>query len=352
MLQNDLSGKTNLVFFCFFDTEDYIIISNFLSEAKNPGRIMRTKTFAFKDKEGAEIFVYYWLPEEKITPKAVVQISHGMAEHAFRYERFAQALTKAGYIVYANDHRGHGRTVGDVEKLGIIADKDGFSWMMGDMRQLSEIIQKEHPGLSLFLFGHSMGSFLVQGYISQYGENLKGVILSGTIGKVRILADIGLVLAGLEIFIRGSRDQKSPFLLSLGMGSYNNDFKPTRTRYDWISRDIAEVDKYKNDPYCGTIFPSGYFYDLAVWLRWIHSRKEMSKIAKNLPIYLIAGEMDPVGQKTKTVRSLIKAYQKLGIQDIAYRFYPGARHELLNETNRDEATKDIIVWLDAHRGIS
>ncbi len=275
-----------------------------------------------------------------------MQISHGMAETSARYERFAKALTEAGYIVYANDHRGHGRTAKNLANVGYMG-KDGFNWAVKDLHQLTLIIKEEKAGLPIFLLGHSMGSYLTQQYIYRYGSGLKGAILSGTSGKKGSILDMGIVLARLIMLFKGAKSA-SPLLSVMTFGSYNDRFKPNRTNFDWLSRDNAEVDKYISDPFCGTLFSAGFFYDLFRGLKDIHRIQNQQKISKNLPLYLFSGIMDPVGNYTKSVVQLIQTYQILKLSDVAYKFYPGGRHEMLNEINRDEVTQNIIDWLNAH----
>lgn len=307
---------------------------------------MIREEFTFKDADGWEISVYKWSPGSDTKVKGIVQIAHGMAERAERYERFAKALTDEGYVVYANDHRGHGRTAGSIENIGYCGT-DGFNWMVNDLKQLNEIITKENPGLPVYLFGHSMGSFLAQSYISLYPESIKGVILSGTAGKQGIMLDLGLQIAKREIRKSGDK-MKSRILHKLAFEGYNNGFKPARTGLDWLSRDEEEVDKYINDPYCGTVFTAGFYYDLFKGLKMIHREDIMRRIPKELPIYIFSGQRDPLGKNCKTVLWLIRNYKKIGIKDVTYRFYKDGRHEMLNEINRDEVTSDVIVWLDAH----
>lgn len=307
---------------------------------------MQTKTLTFQDPQGYEIFVTKWLPDGDHPVKAVVQIAHGMAETAARYEQFAKSLTEAGYIVYANDHRGHGRTAGDIANVGYMG-VDGFNQAVEDMHQLRQITQTENQSLPLFLLGHSMGSFLTQQYIYQHGAGLQGVILSGTSGKRGFILNIGTILARGVIVLKGAKTA-SPFLDNLSFGSYNHRFKPNRTKFDWLSRDETEVDKYIADPFCGTVFSAGFFYDLCRGLRQIHRPDNQRHIPVDLPVYLFAGSMDPVGNFTKSIRHLIQTYHTLGIRDVAYQFYPDGRHEMLNETNRDEVTRDVIRWLDGH----
>ncbi|EYE89400.1 alpha/beta hydrolase [Fervidicella metallireducens AeB] len=307
---------------------------------------MKKEDFTFKDGEGVEIFTYKWSPEEGQEIKAVVQIAHGMAETAARYERLAEFLTNEGYMVYANDHRGHGKTAKAVENLGYIG-KDGFNWMIEDMKQLNDIIKKENPDKPVFLLGHSMGSMLSQGYITKYGDSIKGVILSGTAGKQGFLLELGVLIAKLEMKNKGEKWQSS-LLNKLSFGSYNNSFKPTKTEFDWLSSDEMEVEKYIKDPFCGTVFTSSFFYDFLKGFRYIHQQQNMARIPKKLPIYIFAGDKDPVGNKCKTIKWLIEEYKKLGIEDVEYKFYKDGRHEMLNEVNRDEVMKDLLNWIKRH----
>jgi len=307
---------------------------------------MRTKTFTFCDEENIEIFTYKWMPDEGKEIKGIIQIAHGMAETAARYERFAEFFTNEGFIVYANDHRGHGKTAKCLENVGYIG-QNGFYWMIEDMKQLNDIIKKENPNLPVYLLGHSMGSLLAQGYITKYGDSLGGVILSGTAGKQGLLLDIGRFIAYIEMKIKGERWQ-SKLLNKLSFGNYNKSFKPTKTEFDWLSRDEKEVEKYINDPFCGTIFTSSFYYDFLRGFRSIHQKKNMAKISKDLPIYIFSGDQDPVGNKCKTIKWLIETYKRLGIKEVQYKFYKDGRHEMLNEINRDEVMKDLLLWIKSH----
>lgn len=307
---------------------------------------MRREEFTFKDLMGMDIYTYKWLPDEGMNIKACVQIAHGMAETAARYERFAKVLTDSGYVVYANDHKGHGKTAKTLENVGNTGH-EGFEWMIKNMYQLNGIINKENPGIPVFLFGHSMGSLLAQRYIALYGEGLKGVILSGTSGKQGIMLDIGISIARREMRKRGEK-YRSEKLNDMTFGSYNDAFKPVRTEFDWLSRDEKEVDKYVEDPFCGGVFTAKFFYDFFMMIKETHKPETMMKIPKELPVYLFSGEKDPVGKKCKSVLGLIKIYKKLGLKDVSYKFYKDGRHEMLNEINRDEVMDDVVKWLDAH----
>lgn len=308
---------------------------------------MFEKEFTFRSEEGTEIFAYEWKPDDKVKVKGIVQLAHGMAETGARYKRFANKLTENGYIVYINDHRGHGKTAKTVENLGYLADSEGFKWLVEDLHQLSGIIKKANPNLPLFLFGHSMGSFVTQRYIMQYGKELKGTILSGSNGKVGLILHIAHFLAKSEVKKNGRR-AKSEKLNKMSFGSYNNAFKPTRTDFDWLSSDDAEVDKYINNPYCGTIFTAGYFYDFLTGLKEIEDKNNLNNVPKELPIYIFSGDKDPVGKNGKGVIKLFSTYKGVGIKDLTYKLYKDGRHEMLNETNREDVMRDVIDWLNDH----
>ena len=302
---------------------------------------MSVNTFTFTDTDDFHIFTYKWAPD-KGKPKAAVQIAHGAAEHALRYERFAKYLNQAGYVVYADDHRGHGKTAGDLSKAGI-AGPDGWNGMVKDEKQLSDWIKKENPGLPLFLFGHSMGSFLAQRYIQLWGNVLEGVILSGTTGLAIIPPE---ALPMMEQAAAGElRDQ-----IPTGPGLFaalNLPFEPAKTPFDWLSRDEAEVKKYIDDPWCGFAFSNGMTLELARGMEDMLVLENQRRVPKNLPVLLVSGEMDPVGANNG-VRALGERYIELGIQDVRVILYPKGRHEMLNEINRDDVHKDLTKWLDDH----
>ncbi|WP_433945794.1 alpha/beta hydrolase [Paenibacillus sp. SN-8-1] len=303
--------------------------------------------FNLFSSDGTDIYVYNWLPSsmEETQPRGVIQIAHGMAETAKRYERIAGELTKQGYIVYANDHRGHGRTAGSLDELGKIG-KDGFNAMVNDMILLGSVIRDKHPDLPILLLGHSMGSFLTQKVMYTGHEYYSGFMLSGTCGK-RGMLEVGEKLALLQIMLQGER-HPSLLLNAVVFGPYNRSFRPVRTPFDWLTRDQEEVDKFIEDPECGAISSTGFFRGFFRLLLEIHTPERMALIPKDKPIYLFSGEEDPVGLKGDGVRRLYRQYHNLGIQDVELKLYPGARHEPLNEINRDEVTKDLLEWINRH----
>jgi len=308
---------------------------------------MKKDSLTFKAVDGTDVFTYKWLPDDVSAVKGAVQIAHGMAEHAARYERFAEALTKAGYAVYANDHRGHGKTAGTQKNMGYFADENGWQKVVDDMHTLTGIIKKENPGKPFFLFGHSMGSFLSRHYAMLYGSELTGLILSGTGGDPGIIGKIGIFVARLDAKLHGKK-AKSNIMNKLSFGAFNNAFKPNRTEYDWLSRDNAEVDKYIHDPWCGGVFTAGFFCDMLGGLGTINRKENISKIPKNLPVYLFSGSKDPVGANTKGVTQVYHTFKCAGIEDVTLKFYGDGRHEMLNEINREEVFQDTIGWLNRH----
>ena len=307
---------------------------------------MRSSDFTHQASDGKTLFVYRFLPDEGTPVKAIVHLAHGMAEHAARYARVAEALTAAGYAVYANDHRGHGKTASP-EELGFFAEKDGFARVVGDLVELVAHEKKEHPDVPLLLIGHSMGSYMVQEFIIDHGREIAGAVISGSAGKPNLLASAGRLVARAERLRAGVRG-KSKLLGDLSFGAFNKQFAPTRTAFDWLSRDVAEVDKYVTDPLCGFDVTTSLWVDVLDALDSIARPERQARIPKDLPIYVFSGSEDPVSEKTKSLEQLLAAYRLAGVRDVAHRFYPGARHETLNETNRDEVTRDLITWLDAH----
>ncbi|MBK8470355.1 MAG: alpha/beta hydrolase [Actinomycetales bacterium] len=308
---------------------------------------MESSTLTVLADDGTPLHVFRWLPDAPARPKAVVQLAHGMAEHAARYARFAEVLTDAGYAVYADDHRGHGRTAGSLERAGYLADGNGWQIVVDDLYAVSHAIGEEQPGLPLYFFGHSMGSMLGRSYAIRHGEELAGLVLSGTSGDPGVLGVAGRAIAAVEARVRG-RKTPSPLLDKLTFGGFNKPFEPGRTKFDWLSRDPAEVDFYIEDPFCGFVCSAGFFQDLLGGVSFINADSQVAKIPRTLPILLMSGAEDPVGGQTKGVQSVAEQLRRLGVHDVAVHFYADARHEILNEINRDEVMADVVEWLDAH----
>ncbi len=303
---------------------------------------MSAETFYCQMSDGERIAVHAWKPAK--TPTAIILISHGMAEYAMRYERFAEEAIKAGYAVFAADHRGHGITAGALDKLGHLADKNGFFRVMEDQFELTGEIKKRLPGLPLVLYGHSFGSFIAQLYIERHGSELAGCILTGTRGPDPAIVLSGMLVARAVTLFSNPR-KPSHFLTKMSFGTCNERIPDATSPNAWISRDAEEVDKYDASPWTGFVCTSGFYRDLTWGLSAIHRKREIDKIPKDLPVYLLTGEDDPISKYGKTVRLLEKLYRSSGMKRVTSKYYPGGRHELLNDTNRAEVTSDMIGWI-------
>ncbi len=308
---------------------------------------MSCTDFTFLTNDGVTIFYKKWETEGNISPKGVIQIAHGMAEHIERYDLFAKALIQEGYVVYGNDHRGHGKTGKNASLMGFFAEENGFDLVVEDMLHLTNIIKKDYPNKPIFLFGHSMGSFLSRRYIQTYGDQLAGVILSGTGGNPGLIGQVGIGIAKLEMKRKGKRTSSS-LMNKLTFGSYNKAFTPTRTEFDWLTRDDSEVNKYIEDPLCGGIFTAGFFYDLVSGVAKVNKHSTNINIPKDLPMYFLAGDKDPVGNFSKGILQAADMYIKLGIEDVTVKLYEDSRHEILNELNKEEVFMDVINWLNRY----
>jgi alpha-beta hydrolase superfamily lysophospholipase len=289
----------------------------------------------FTDSDGVEIFYRSWPVE---AAKGVVVISHGASEHSARYGRFAEALNAAGYAAYAIDHRAHGRTAASSGngKMGPGDDQP----LLRDLRELEEIARTEVPGVPVVLFGHSMGSMIAQGYVQRFGGGLAGYVLSGCPGPMDGIDDVRAAVHGA---VEGGMADEALDML----GPMNEPFEPARTKFDWLSRDAAEVDKYIADPLCGDGMPLTFgFVDGLLDIS--APAMEADGIAKtpHIPLLMITGEMDSASGMAANARELETRIRAAGL-DVTSHYYPEARHEILNETNRDEVTADVVTWLDA-----
>ena len=291
----------------------------------------------FTSTDGTPIYVYRYQANEQ---KAVLQFAHGMGEHAGRYQAFFSFLQANGITVIANDHRGHGKTGEKMGVMGFFAKEAGFETAVDDLRLIHQQLIADHPDVPQFMMGHSMGSFLVRRYIEKYPDDKTAVILSGTGYHQGLVGKAGILIAKLETLLF-SQTHKSKLMDKLSFGRFQNHFKSG----SWLSRDQAEVELYTKDPLSGFISTSQFFYDLLTGIDTLHKPKEVAKVNKGLAMLFISGTDDPVGDFTKGVKKAVRTYQDAGINHIDVTFYPGARHELIFETDRDVIIKDIHQWL-------
>ena len=303
------------------------------------------REFTYPSCDGVhQIHSMEWLPEGQ--PRAVVQIVHGVAEYIARYDHAARFLNEHGILVCGEDHLGHGLTASPEER-GWFAEKDGWSLVTADIRQLRRLEGKKYPGVPYFLLGHSMGSFLTRTYLCRYPGELSGAILSGTGQEAAFNVAAGKFLGGLICRKKGSR-YVSGLLDQLSLGAYNKKFIPNRTTADWLSRDNASVDAYLADPLCGFKPTAGMFTDMMGGLQYIASPRNLERMDKSTPIYIFSGGDDPVGGMGKGVKKVHGYFYAHEVQDLSMKLYPGGRHEMLNEINKDQVLADLLKWLEKH----
>ncbi len=281
--------------------------------------------------DGVELSVYRWDPPGE--PSAIVQLTHGMGEHALRYADLAERLNQAGYVVYAQDHRGHGATAASPQAFGRLGP-GGWGELVADIGRLQELAQAERPGLPVVLLGHSMGSFAVQQYLPGHDGDLAAVVLTGT--------------AAIDL-LEPSMDLDAPVDLS----GFNAPFEPTRTDYDWLSRDTEQVDRYVADPRCGFGLDAESSRQMFGGSHRLADPAVLAGLRADLPVYIAVGDQDPVNASLALVHPLVERYRTAGLTEVVLRVYPQARHEVFNETNRQEVISDLLDWLErvlARRG--
>ncbi len=287
-------------------------------------------------------FTRGWTPEERPVIGAV-QIVHGMAEHGGRYAHVARALTAAGFAVYVQDLPGHGRTARARDELGQFPEGAGWRLALQSVRCLQRELGDWHPDVPLFLYGHSMGSFLLQDYLGRHAHDLAGAVISASTADVGPTRALGLMILKLES-LRVGLDEPSAIADLLTFRSYNRRFKPNRTPFDWLSTDAAEVDRYVADPHCGFRCSTGLWIELLDAIGRLDDRRA-ARVPDKLPLLLTAGEDDPVCAGAKGPRLLAQRYRDAGLRDVTVRTYAGARHELLNDHCREQALRDLVDWL-------
>ena len=303
--------------------------------------------FYFPSKDGnTEIHTIEWKPEGEV--RAVLQICHGMVEYIRRYDEFAQFLCGEGYYVVGNDHLGHGKSIQAKSEYGFFNEKYGNACVLGDMHTLRQRTEKKYPGVPYFMLGHSMGSSLLRQYIQMYGNGLSGAVLMGTVADHKKAALLfGKRLCRVMAAFRGWH-YRSKMVDNLVLGAYNKKFKPARTRADWITSDNENLDMYVADPLCSFMSTVNAYYNVFSGMIGIQRKESVYMIPKGLPVLFVSGADDPVGEVGKGVRKIYEKYRAAGIRDVTLRLYTGDRHEILNETDRDQVYKDLLGWFEKH----
>ncbi len=282
---------------------------------------MRRDDFSFNSEDGLEIAYYRWRAPAKAA--GIVQIAHGMGEHSLRYAHVAEFLNQNGFHVYANDHRGHGRSVKGPQSLGDFG-AGGWNGLVADMVTLTHLARTREGRLPVILLGHSMGSFAAQNYVLDNSALIAGLVLSGSAAVDKLAIDPSQE-ADLTAFNRG--------------------FEPARTQHDWLSHDPAAVDAYEADPLCGFGINKTAMQTMATSAIRLIDPAALAQIRKDIPIYIFAGDKDPINHNLEWLRPVAERYRAAGIANVSEKYYPDGRHEMLNETNRDEVMRDLASWL-------
>lgn len=298
--------------------------------------------FDSRDRE-SKIHAVKWVPEVE-KPVCILQIVHGMAEHIDRYDEFARFLAGKGILVVGDDHLGHGKSVPEGGLYGYFCKEDAASVLVRDEHRLKKIIQEQYPGIVYLILGHSMGSFIVRNYLFNYGSGVGGAVIVGTgmQSKFTLLA-ARTVTAVQKLFLGPKHVGK--FIDKASFGKFNDRFSPARTNVDWLSRNEENVDRYLADSMCGFTFTLNGFAALFRLIRNCYDEERMEKMPKHLPLLLLSGADDPVGNYGEGVETVYKSYLEHGMQNVQMKLYEKDRHELLNELDREQVYGDVYRWI-------
>lgn len=303
------------------------------------------KDFYFNSSTGKnKIHARMCVPDAE--PRAIVQIIHGIAEYIDRYDEFMSFLADNGIIAVGTDHLGHGKSIESEEQTGFFAYDNGWDYVVRDEEVLRLAMHENYPELPIIVFGHSMGSFMARTLLICYPDAFNAAIISGTGNQGAALVNGGLIMGNLVTGLKGAHHY-SKFLNNLAFGSYNKIYDNPKTEYDWLSRDEANVQKYIDDPLCGFIPSCSLFRDMMTGVKFITNKKNLTAMNKDMPVYFMSGDMDPVGECGKGVQKAYNNFLEAGMKDVSIKLYPGGRHEMLNEINKDEVYTDILAWLDS-----
>ena len=305
---------------------------------------MDTEVYSLDGGNGLTFYTREYLPEGE--PLGAVQIIHGIAEHKDRYDTFARFLKSAGFAVYASDLPGHGSAARLEGSLGLFPEEDGWLKVAAGEHAVTEKIRELHPGKPLFLFGHSMGSFLARTLLIRWPGGLTGCILCGTGSPAEGLVKAGCAASGLVVKLKG-REKPSKMLINMAFGAYNKRIPDAASPNAWISRDPAAVAAYDADPLCGFQPSAGLLRDMMTGIKLIIDQAEQKHMDPDLPVLFIAGEEDPVGDYGAGVKRAYESFKQAGVKQVELKLYPQDRHEILNEPDRETVYADVLSWLKA-----
>lgn len=305
---------------------------------------MRKEEFYFPSRDNhTQIHAVRWIPESE-KPLCIVQIVHGMAEYVERYEEFVKFLTENNILVTGDDHLGHGKSIREDKNPGYFCEQDPATVVVRDVHRLKKLTQEMYPGVPYIIFGHSMGSFITRNYLCRYGSGINGAIICGTGMQPKALVNMSKFVANVQRMFVGD-NHISNFIDKVAFGSYNDKIENPRTSKDWLTRDEAVVDEYLKDSLCGFTFTVNGFRTLFELISRIQKKENLEKIPKELPIFVISGDADPVGDYGRGVRAAYNSMEDVGMTNLSMKLYEGGRHEIINETDRSQVYEDILNWI-------
>lgn len=306
---------------------------------------MNREDFYYDSRDGkTKIHAVRWTGAYEGKPKAIIQIIHGMAEYVDRYEDFASFLVENGYVVVANDHLGHGKSLTD-KGTGYFCKQDPSTVVVRDVHRLKKLTQEKYQGVPYIILGHSMGSFILRNYLFRYGKGIDGAVIMGT-GMAPKALTMALKFMARTACVFGKAAVPSQFIDNLAFGSYQKKIENPRTKFDWLSKNEESVDKYIEDPLCGFTFTANGFCGLADLILGLHKKSNIEKMPVTLPVLFVSGSDDPVGNYGEDVKKVYKSFLDEGMQKVEIKLYENDRHELLNELDRDVVYKDILNWIN------
>ncbi len=308
---------------------------------------MIKKEFTFPSSDGrTQIHAIGWKPEQEV--KAVLQICHGMVEYIDRYDEFASYLAERGFLVVGHDHLGHGGSICSEDEFGYFPQPDGNKHVIADIHRLRNMTQKSYPGIPYFMLGHSMGSFLLRQYLTMHADGLAGAVVMGTGYQPLLILQAGQLVCKVIASFKGWK-YRSNLVNSMSFGSFNKKFEPAETPKDWITSDKEKRDSYVKDPLTSFTFTVGGYYQMFEGMKVLDTKGSVDKIPKELPIFFVAGADDPVGEFGKSVQKIYEKYKTAGIKDVDIKLYKDDRHEILNETDREQVHEDLFQWFESKR---
>ena len=299
--------------------------------------------FTFDSRDGmTKIHAVRWIPEGKVL--CILQVVHGMAEYIERYEALAQYLGEKGILVTGDDHLGHGKSVGADGTYGYFCEQDPATVVVRDVHRLKKMTQEEYPGVPYVILGHSMGSFIARNYLFKYGTGIQGAVICGTGSQPKALVKVCKLLAAVQSLFLGSK-HTAKLMDKLAFGNYNQKIADAKTPFDWLCTDKAVVDAYMEDNLCGCTFTVNGFQTLFTLIDRLNQEENLLLMPKELPVYFIAGDKDPVGNYGEGVKKAFEDFKQAGMERISIKLYPGDRHELLNEKDKYKVYEDLYPWI-------